>query len=366
MKKYLPLLLFALLFTSCKSSKTGATRNLQVRFLDDYVVPDDLEIEGSLVGGLSGIDYHDGNYFLVSDHPKNPRFYKADIKFYKENIDTIIFSEVIRLDRSNPALKNQHLDLEGIRYNPEDDNFILSSEGSIKNNQDPMIFSVSPKGDFLEAFNIPHNLKADSEKKPRNNGTFEGLAESFDKKGYWVAMELPLKTDGPSPKLYPTKSPVRITYFDKKTKQATRQFPYLLDPIKKIPWLYFAVNGVTDLVEYAPDKFLVLERSYSSGHGQKGNTIRIYDVNAYLGTNTLDKNNMRVAFYNPAKKQLVYDFKWAKKYLSDEIIDNIEGITLGPSLPNGNKTLLLVSDNNFNSIEKQLNQFILLEIAFKN
>ena len=229
-----------------------------------------------------------------------------------------------------------------------------------------MVFKTSKNGNFVSSFSVPENLLAESIKKPRNNGTLEGLSFSHDGKGIWAAMELPLETDGPKPKLYPTKSPVRITYFDKKTGNATKQFPYRLDRIAKVPWLYFAVNGVTDLLEYAPNKFLILERGYSAGHGQKGNTVRIYDVDATLGTNTLDINNLRVSFNNPAKKTLLYDFKWAKKFLSQEIIDNIEGITFGPELSNGNKSLILISDNNFNSMGQQLNQVILMEFIPKN
>jgi hypothetical protein len=41
-------------------------------------------------------------------------------------------------------------------------------------------------------------------------------------------------------------------------------------------------------------------------------------------------------------------------------IDNIEGVTFGPDLPNGHKTLLFVSDNNFNPLEKM--QLLLFEV----
>jgi glycerophosphoryl diester phosphodiesterase len=37
-------------------------------------------------------------------------------------------------------------------------------------------------------------------------------------------------------------------------------------------------------------------------------------------------------------------------------LDNIEGITFGPTLPNGQQSIVLVSDNNFNST--QFTQFI--------
>lgn len=349
----------------CKSSKIGATDNLQLRYLDDYVIPADHTAGKTLVGGLSGVDFHDGNYYIVSDQPGNPRFYTAQVHISGEEIDSISFSGVTRINTRAEALKNEHLDLEGIIFDPQKQEFILSSEGSIKNKKDPMIFRTTKDGEFKEAFEIPENFTAESSKKPRDNGTFEGLARSYDGKGVWMAMELPLKTDGPKPKLIKTKSPVRITYFDNKTGKPTRQFPYRLEPIAKIPWLYFAVNGVTDLLEYAPNKFLILERGYASGHGSKGNTVRIFDVDASLGTNTLDRNNLGVTFYNPAKKKLIFDFKWVKKHLSEEIIDNIEGITFGPVLPNGNRSILLVSDNNFNTLGEQLNQVILMEFKPK-
>lgn len=41
-------------------------------------------------------------------------------------------------------------------------------------------------------------------------------------------------------------------------------------------------------------------------------------------------------------------------------IDNIEGVSFGPLLPNGHKTLLFVADNNFSPIEKS--QLLLFEV----
>lgn len=366
MKKLLSLILAVATLSACKSTRVGSTTNLEVRLLDDYRIEDSLEIDGTLVGGLSGLDYHDGQYYLVSDHPSTPRFYKATIRLSNELIDTIIFSEAVRLDIPKELSKDQHFDLEGIRYDSDTGSLIISSEGAIKKLIDPSVFTVSTDGRILDFLSIPDNLKALSDQEPRNNGSFEGLAESYDKKGWWVAMELPLKSDGPKAKpIIRTKSPVRITLFDKESGEALRQFPYRLEPIAKIPWLYFAVNGVTDLLEYAPNRFLVLERAFAAGHGQKGNTVRIYDVDARLGTDILNKNNLKVSFYNPAKKELLYDFKWAKKILSEGFIDNIEGMTFGPTLPNGNRSLILISDNNFNSMGPQANQVILMELNIK-
>tara|TARA_B110000046_G_scaffold162006_1_gene176025 strand:- start:10510 stop:10746 length:237 start_codon:yes stop_codon:yes gene_type:complete len=64
----------------------------------------------------------------------------------------------------------------------------------------------------------------------------------------------------------------------------------------------------------------------------------------------------------PLKKRLILNFEDVKENLTEEVVDNIEGITFGPKLPNGNQSLVLVADDNFQIYGKQLNQFILLEI----
>lgn len=363
-KLSLYLCLLVILF-SCGTGKNLDTENLELIFLDDYVIPKDLQIGGTTVGGISGIDYHKGSYYLVSDHPGNPRFYKAEIPLDRNKIDTVIISEVITLEKDASFFQGQNLDLESIRFDEKNPEFVISSEGSIRNSKDPAIFKVSTEGNYLSHFNLPDYFRASGEQKPRNNGVFEGLAESFDQTGYWVGMELPLQKDSSKPKLFPTKSPVRITKFSP-SGEPTTQFAMQLEGITKIPWLYFAVNGLTELLEYAPNRFLVLERAFSAGHGTNGNTVRIFDVDARKATNTLNSPNLRKIKYKPASKRLVFDFKSVKKKLTDKTIDNLEGMTFGPELENGNKTLILASDNNFNSLGKQINQIILMELKIKN
>ncbi len=363
MRKLHLYILITLIFSSCGTTKKINNENVTIRYLDDYVVPEGVEIEGTKVGGLSGIEFHEGEYYLVSDHPGTPRIYKAKIEINGRRIDTVIISDVILLNKTAPFFQGNHLDLEGIRA--ENGRFILSSEGSVQNNKEPSIFYITSEGEYISHFNLPEYFLPGGDQEPRNNGVFEGLAESYDESGYWVGIELPLVKDGSKPKLFPTKSPVRITHFNKKTGEATRQFVMQLEHITKIPWMYFAVNGLTELLEYAPDRFLVLERAFSAGHGTKGNTVRIFDVDASMATNTVRENNLRKVKYQSANKNLIFDFKPYRKTLREQIIDNLEGMTFGPDLPNGNKTLLLVSDDNFSSLGRQITQIIFLELEIK-
>src|SRR5690625_2834492 len=51
-----------------------------------------------------------------------------------------------------------------------------------------------------------------------------------------------------------------------------------------------------------------------------------------------------------------------RKNLTRHSVDNLEGMAFGPRLPNGNRTLVIIADNNFNRIMPQMNQIILLEV----
>ena len=147
---------------------------------------------------------------------------------------------------------------------------------------------------------------------------------------------------------------------------AVKEVAYNLDGIAKLPINYFAVNGVVEIIEYDLDKFLVMERSYSAGYGSHGNTIKIFRVDVTKATNILNLEKLKGQDFIFAEKELLFNFKTERKKLTEHIIDNIEGMTLGPKLENGEQSLIVVSDNNFNSFVKQLNQFILLKINFKN
>ncbi|MBT8385257.1 MAG: esterase-like activity of phytase family protein, partial [Bacteroidia bacterium] len=222
---------------------------------------------------------------------------------------------------------------------------------------------VDTLGAVKKYFNIPKHFKSSSIQKPRHNGTLEGLTIGFDNKGFWIAMELPLEADGVEPALVITNSPVRITYIDEESNLPTKAFAYQLGLIAKAPKGNFAVNGLTDILMYEKDKFYVVERSYSSGLGNQGNTVKIFNVDASKATNIFDFDTLKEGSYIPAKKELLFDFESIKDSLTEKSIDNIEGISFGPSLANKNKTLLLVADNNFNKLGPQKNQFILLEIV---
>ena len=344
-------------FIGCKKDSSKL-----ITFVDEYVIKDSIEFKNTLIGGLSGIDYNNGMYYMVIDDDESPRIITATIDINKDKISEINFLDVIHLKDSIPFFKENAMDLESV-FVDKNNHINITSEGSIKNDKNPLIFSVNSQGNFVGAYPVLEQFKANSISKPRHNATFEASCESFDKLGFWIGMEGVLESDGEAPSQLKNNPPARITYYSSKTKDATVQFVYPLDYIERPSKGGFNVNGITAMLEYAKNEFLVVERAYQSGYGIKGNVVRIYKVVLTKDTtNTIYMKSLKEEQYLPIKKELVFDFDMIRDKLTDGIIDNIEGITLGPELPNGNQSIILVSDDNFQKFGKQLNQFILLEI----
>ncbi|MEL4306941.1 esterase-like activity of phytase family protein [Joostella sp. CR20] len=361
--KNLILVSFAVVLSSCSAVKNKPTADTKLKFLDEYIFPSQWKLQDTEIGGLSGIDNYNDGYIIVCDDSKNPRIYTAEINVENSKIDTVIFKDVIFFSLEDPFLENTFLDLESILYRPTKQQILVSSEGSINNKRDPSIFNISPSGDFVNSYEIPSYFYAESEYKPRHNGLFEGLTRSYNDSGFWVGTELPLVTDGEEPTTTESYSPVRITYYNWENETPSDQFIYPLDKIEKAPKEDFAVNGLSDLFAVGEKKFLVLERSYSSGWGKEANGLKIYEVEATATENTLDTHNLAEKKLKPVSKKLAFDLETIRKKLQLQTIDNIEGICYGPTLPNGNKTLILISDNNFNVMSPQINQFLLFEIV---
>lgn len=99
---------------------------------------------------------------------------------------------------------------------------------------------------------------------------------------------------------------------------------------------------------------LVMERSFAvlgSYGGGTGNYVVLYEASAggatdVLGVDALYDGGSPIAF-TPMSKSELFVFENLVGLELDKI-DNIEGMTFGPDLPDGRKTLVVVSDDNFN------------------
>lgn len=346
-----------------------------LKFLGEYDIPFGYNFKSTTVGGLSGIDYDrktDTYYFISDDRSAiNPvRYYTAKIKVTPTGIDTVLFLDVHSLLQPNgktfPSLKEDPTlvpDPESIRYNPLTKQIVWTSEGerNVKAAPilliDPSINLANLNGTYAGKYEIPENLKMKStDNGPRQNGVLEGISYANEYKTLFVSLEEPRFEDGPRADVVKTDSWIRIYRYDVATKKNTAQYAYALEPVaeKPKPETAFKVNGVSEIFALSADKLLVMERSFSTGH--LACVIKVFVADLKHAGNVADVNSLSENPPSaPASKKLLINMDDMAVY-----IDNIEGITYGPDLPNGHKTLLFVGDNNFNILEKS--QLLLFEV----
>ena len=346
-----------------------------LHFLGGYEIPFGYRFKNTTVGGLSGIDYDAVNkrYYLISDDKgavNAARFYTTAIFITPKGIDSVRFTGVTNLLQANgqqyPTGKTgspHPPDPEAIRYNPLTKTLTWSSEGErIINNtnnilQDPAVNNISLKGKYVNSFLLPDNFKVQAtEKGSRQNGSLEGLTFADNYTKLFISSEEPLYEDGPRAGIGDNNAFIRIAQLNVADRMPAKQFAYKLEPVAHPPYPAnaFMLNGVTDVLSIGKNKLLVVERSFSSGRLACTVKLFIADLSKATDIKTISSLKSDTAFVAATKKLLLN---------MDDLgifTDNIEGVTRGPILPNGHKTLLFIADNNFNPLAKS--QLLLFEV----
>jgi 3-phytase len=186
----------------------------------------------------------------------------------------------------------------------------------------------------------------------RQNLAFEAAAVAPNGVQLFVGMENALAQDGPAASLT-TGSASRILRYNLASGRLDAQYVYFDDPIAEppVPATNFAVSGLVELLPFNDEFMLSMERSFSVGAPGTGNTIKLYSV-AFPGADSLAGTLGNV---KPVRKTLLLDLRTLGIPL-----DNVEGMTIGPKLPDGRSSLVLVSDNNFAA--SQFTQFLLFAL----
>ncbi len=357
----------------------------RVRLLGEQIVPFNLPFQGTTVGGLSAIDRdpRTGQYVLISDDRSaiNPaRFYTAKIDVDASGIHSVDFTGThpfLRPDgKTYPAIKDWTatpctasrqvcdrdgtVDPEELRVDPWTGNVTWSQEGErILTPQttllDPSVRQARPDGSYVGQLPLPANERMSADNVgPRQNQTLEGI--TYAAAGTLLVSELedPLLQDGPNP----TATAGALTRITVQTRfgQELAQYAYPIDPLFAPSPSANDTNGVSSMVAYDPidpTRYLMVERAFVTGVGNK---VRVYEIDTLGATNVKDVASLAGKKIKPVTKKLLVDLDT----LGLPKVDNIEGITWGPTLPTGERTLLLVSDNNFSS--GQITQVIALAV----
>ena len=368
-KRSLPLL--ALLATAGVASAQVGT----VSFIGSQTIATgSLTVGGTTVGGLSGIDYDaaSGNYYLqsdariASDGAPFGRYYTANITGLASGAfgaGAVNFTGVNSIQApGGGAFPAAGIDPESIRY--RNGSLYVASEGeasTVANQQNPFVRRYNAAGEQTQAFSVPARYNTDASATSttgiRNNLAFESLAFSTDGLSLYTATENALKQDGPAASLT-NGSNSRILRFDAATGLPTGEYVYQNSAVVQAPNPagQFVVNGLVELLAVDSTRMLALERSFSVG---AGNSVRLYEIDLAGATDVSNVASVAdLTGIAPVSKRLVFDFN---SIVPAAQLDNLEGITWGPNLPDGSRSLVVVSDDNFNSTVGT--QFYALKVA---
>ncbi|MES2576557.1 MAG: esterase-like activity of phytase family protein [Bacteroidota bacterium] len=376
MRKLLFLVVLPAFLLSCSNLKQTVENKTtpSLKLVSSIEIPFEETFQNTKVGGLSGIDYDAKNdlYYLICDDRSmfnDSRFYTAKIRLLENKVEGIDFQSVSTLKNETGKVYRDwnttpttSADPEDIRFNPKTNTLIWSSEGARVITadkvvlQNPSLNFMDLKGDFLGNVTLPENLKMQKlEKGPRNNETLEGITFDFKYKNIYTNIEEPLFEDGDQANTSKG-GLIRLYQFNAKTKKNTAQYGYQLEPIAREPNPKgaFSVNGVSAIQYYGKNQLLVVERSYSTG--TQACTIKVFLCDLKKASNVKNHTSLQNHKLELASKKLILNM--------DDLgifIDNIEGLTFGPKLTNGNPSIIFVSDNNFS--DKQKTQVLVFELV---
>ena len=341
----------------------------ELRVIGTQTIENNTLIDETTVGGLSGIDYDAVNdrWVALSDDRSdlNPaRFYNLDLDYTSESFEPVTLQSAVTLLQANGetypngATGGNIPDPESIRIDPVSGLLWYTSEGARSRVIDPFVAVATWDGDFVTQPALPDifDMEVGEIAGPRENLVFEGLTFDADGQSIWLSLEGPLYQDGLTATIEHGAT-TRITELDRSGMMLS-QFAYELEPISG-PADAFFTTGVTEILAIDESRFLTIERTtVQDAEGVFNNYVKIYEIDTMGATDVKSYSGLQGTEYTPVSKRLVLDVNAAPGV---EYVDNLEAIAWGPELENGNRSLVVVSDNNFG--DTQITQFFAIEVA---
>lgn len=339
-----------------------------LRLIGEQDLANDLTVDDTLVGGLSGLDYDAATdrWIILSDDRSDlapARFYDATFSYDDTAFEAVeLTGAVTFLQEDGTPFPNVDQggavpDPESIRVDPRTGDYYWTTEGSQELGIDPGVYITEPDGTYVGSLPAGDLFAADPEGASgiRNNGAFEGLTFARDGASYYLTNELPLYQDGPAPDAG-NGGLNRITQYDREGA-ILAQYGYETDAVPNAAAdSLFVINGITEILAVSDTQFLLLERgTVQAADETYSNDIRVYLVDIAGATDVDGVDSLVDADFTPAARTLIAEFNG-----SDFTVDNLETLAFGPTLASGNPSLVIGSDNNFS--DTQLTQFLVFEV----
>lgn len=345
------------LTAGCSAMSTGAPT---LHLLGMQQLAPDLHVDGTLVGGISGMDYdvRSGEWLLASDDRGQhapARFYRAHIAFDARQVQPVDVRQAVTLRQRDGSLypawgqPGVSADIESLRIDPVDGSIWYASEGDRQGRVPSFVRRASADGAYAGELPYPATLQIqpNCECGGRSNLGMEGMSFSSDGGQLWLAIESPPIEDGPV--AGPARGALTRISLVRRDGTIDAQYAYPLDPTPAPAYEgAYVDNGISEILAIDEHRLLVLERAGRQIAGKHFVfSVRLYEVDL-ARAGKIDpalplaglQAQPRPA---PAAKRLLFDTArlpagWA---------DNYEAMAWGPRL-GGRRSLVIASDNNFN------------------
>jgi hypothetical protein len=347
---------------------TGTAGIGSLRLIGEQQLPNDLLVDDTLVGGLSGLDYdpETDRWVVLSDDRSDEapaRFYEATFAYDDASFTSVeLTAAVTLLQEDGTPFPNGEQggnvpDPESIRFDPNGEDLFWTSEGSQELGIDPGVYVTAQDGTFVAQQPTDETFAADpaGETGIRNNGAFEGLTFAPDGQSYFVSAENPLFQDGDAP-TGDNGGVNRVTQYDLEGN-VLAQYAVETEAVPDAPAdALFTTNGITEILAVTDTTMLLLERgTFQAADETYVNNVRLFLVDLSGATDIAGVESLVEADYTPASKTLIQEWAGTQEY-----VDNLETLAWGPVLESGNRSLVIGSDNNFNPTQVTL--FLVYEV----
>ena len=243
--------------------------------------------------------------------------------------------------------QTQRLDPEGVRVGSNGNLFISDEYG-------PRLIEFLPNGQMVREFEMPSHFTPEkcgvchATENTHNvsgrscNRGMEGLAISADHKHLFGLIQSPLLQDSfrEKPTDYPSGVSCRLPVFETSGAFCTEYLYPLEHPS----------NVLNEILAYGDNRFITIERDGKAGveaQCKKLMLISISDATNIRGVEKLPPNQLPEATKGVKKTVFIdlLDPKW--NLAGQKMPEKIEGLAFGPDFPNGDKLLVVASDNDF-------------------
>lgn len=369
MRHVLSLFCLAAVISGCNREATSpapageAPPALSVEFLRDRVLTPSKDR-----GGLSAILYEPskGVWLALSDAKDQPRVYELEVAF--DETQGISVETRGRIDLVGFPV--EAIDPEGLAQSPWGTLFV-STEPNLRDRSgdQPRLLEFDRDGAWRESLAVPSKFLPSQNAGVRHNLAFEALTVAPDGSRMFVGSESALVQDGPAADLDAVGFSRIIEYsIQERNVTPGPEYVYPVGPIGAAPELsdVEAMGGLVELCALSSTRLLALERVFireRKHDGRNVTRVRLYDVDLESATNVQSIEQLSESdAWRPVTKELVLDFDAIIPSLSPEypLLDNYEAMGFGPTLPDGSRSLLVVSDDNFR--EQQRTVFLLFRV----